>query len=102
MHLTHVLHRNINAKRPLFSAVVRKCAGCGARRPFFVTELCGALTSADNFGIAAFALFLTASGALAFSSSLRWCCGSPSFALKDVQFSGVIGAWKTRALRRGR
>ena len=35
-------------------------------------------------GIAGLALFLTASGALAFSASLAWCSGSPSFALMDV------------------
>ncbi len=35
-------------------------------------------------GIAGFALFLTTSGALAFSVSFAWCSGSPSFALTDV------------------
>jgi len=35
-------------------------------------------------GIAGFALFLTTSGALAFSASFAWCSGSPSFALTDV------------------
>ena len=35
-------------------------------------------------GIACFALFLTTSGALAFSASFAWCSGSPSFALTDV------------------
>ena len=35
-------------------------------------------------GIAGFALFLTASGAFAFSASFAWCSGSPSFALTDV------------------
>ncbi len=33
---------------------------------------------------AVLALGLTASGAFAFSASLRWCSGSPSFVLKDV------------------
>jgi len=36
------------------------------------------------FGLAALALSLTASGALAFSASFAWCSGSPSFELKDV------------------
>jgi len=35
-------------------------------------------------GFAGFALFLTTSGALAFSASFAWCSGSPSFALTDV------------------
>lgn len=35
-------------------------------------------------GAAALALSLSASGALAFSASFRWCSGSPSFALSDV------------------
>jgi phosphatidylethanolamine-binding protein (PEBP) family uncharacterized protein len=35
-------------------------------------------------GIAGFALFLTTSGALAFSASFAWCSGSPSFTLTDV------------------
>ena len=35
-------------------------------------------------GIAGCALFLTTSGAFAFSASFAWCSGSPSFALTDV------------------
>ncbi len=40
--------------------------------------------NAAALGIAGFALFLTTSGALAFSASFAWCSGSPSFALTDV------------------
>ncbi len=40
--------------------------------------------NAAALGIAGFALFLTASGALAFSASFAWCSGSPSVALTDV------------------
>ena len=40
--------------------------------------------NAAALGIAGFALFLTASGALAFSTSFAWCSGSPSVALTDV------------------
>jgi phosphatidylethanolamine-binding protein (PEBP) family uncharacterized protein len=36
------------------------------------------------FGVAAVALGLSASGALAFSATFAWCAGSPSFALSDV------------------
>ncbi len=39
---------------------------------------------AAALGIAGLALFLTTSGALAFSASVAWCSGSPSFALTDV------------------
>ena len=40
--------------------------------------------NAAALGIAGFALFLTTSGAFAFSASFAWCSGSPSFALTDV------------------
>jgi len=40
--------------------------------------------NAAVLGIAGLALFLTTSGALAFSASFAWCSGSPSFALTDV------------------
>ena len=40
--------------------------------------------NATALGIASLALFLTTSGALAFSASFAWCSGSPSFALTDV------------------
>ena len=40
--------------------------------------------NAMALGIAGFALFLTTSGALAFSASFAWCSGSPSFTLTDV------------------
>jgi hypothetical protein len=40
--------------------------------------------NAAALGIAGFALFLTTSGALAFSASFAWCSGSPSFTLTDV------------------
>jgi len=40
--------------------------------------------NAAALGIAGFALFLTASGAFAFSASFAWCSGSPSFTLTDV------------------
>ncbi len=40
--------------------------------------------NAAALGIAGLALFLTTSGALAFSASFAWCSGSPSFALTDV------------------
>ncbi len=39
---------------------------------------------AAALGVAALMLGLTASSALAFSASFRWCSGSPSFALGDV------------------
>jgi len=42
------------------------------------------LHNAAMLGIAACALVLSASGAMAFSASFRWCSGSPSFALADV------------------
>jgi len=40
--------------------------------------------NATALGIAGLALFLTTSGALAFSATFAWCSGSPSFALTDV------------------
>ena len=40
--------------------------------------------NAAALGIAGLALFLTTSGASAFSASFAWCSGSPSFALTDV------------------
>ena len=40
--------------------------------------------NAAVLGIAACALVPSASGAMAFSASFRWCSGSPSFALADV------------------
>ncbi len=40
--------------------------------------------NAATLGVAAFALLLTMSGALAFSASFAWCSGSPSFTLTDV------------------
>jgi phosphatidylethanolamine-binding protein (PEBP) family uncharacterized protein len=40
--------------------------------------------NAMALGIAGCALFLTTSGALAFSASFAWCSGSPSFTLTDV------------------
>ncbi len=40
--------------------------------------------NATALGIAGLALFLTTSGALAFSASFAWCSGSPSFTLTDV------------------
>ena len=40
--------------------------------------------NAMALGIAGCALFLTTSGAFAFSASFAWCSGSPSFALTDV------------------
>jgi phosphatidylethanolamine-binding protein (PEBP) family uncharacterized protein len=40
--------------------------------------------NAAMLGIAALALFLSASGAYAFSATFTWCPGSPSFALTDV------------------
>jgi len=44
-------------------------------RPFY---------SVAAFAIAALALSLSASGALAFSASFSWCSGSPNFKLTDV------------------
>ncbi len=40
--------------------------------------------NAATLGVAAFALLLTMSGALAFSATFAWCTGSPSFTLTDV------------------
>ncbi len=40
--------------------------------------------AAAALGVAALMLGSTASGALAFSATFRWCSGSPSFALRDV------------------
>jgi phosphatidylethanolamine-binding protein (PEBP) family uncharacterized protein len=40
--------------------------------------------NATALGIASLALFLTTSGALAFSVSFAWCSGSPNFTLTDV------------------
>jgi phosphatidylethanolamine-binding protein (PEBP) family uncharacterized protein len=43
-----------------------------------------AISGAAAFGLAALALTLSASGALSFTASLKWCSGSPNFELKDV------------------